>query len=149
MKMKIESKLNCPHCGQELDLDNIFSQQNTLYNLLKKLMNEGGNDNFLVIQLDENYYIQAASSKGSLSLLCEAVSNKYLPPHKELNTVQHQRLLALGWNTPNPSSENYWTDTPLITDEVIVQTVQRISATMKEVYGFNGLNNNMITLNLE
>ena len=54
----------------------------------QKILKEGGESNYFTLDFAENYYLQAASSKGANEVFCEAVSNEYLPVARKLSESQ-------------------------------------------------------------
>lgn len=122
--------------------------KNALHHSLKRLIEEGGNHNFLIINLTENYYIQAAGKHYSSHLLIEAVSNNYLPSEKKLNSSQQENLLLLGWDAPKKEG-NYTFRVSINSNEEYNACIEFIEKTAKEVYEVDFIDNCMIELNLE
>jgi hypothetical protein len=147
--MKIETIVKCTHCGKELNLENIFSQQSDIYNILKKIMLEDGDNNFIIIALNDDYFLQAAAYKETNELIFEAVSNKFLSPEKCLNEIQQNGLVNLGWKAPDSKHENYYFGVDFISDKSLIGAVELITKTAREIYGVNEINHKMLTINIE
>jgi hypothetical protein len=49
---------------------------------IREIKTAGGDNNFIIINLDSDYFIQMAGEKGSSILIVEAVSNENLPAKK-------------------------------------------------------------------
>ena len=114
---------------------------------LKQVLNQGGDNNFFVVQLDANFYIQVAGTKGSPKVILEAVSNEFLPKNKQLTKTQHDRLIQLGWELPKDS--NYTMDISIRTSEEIAKTVELIQLTASEVYNTKVITDLMLELSLD
>lgn len=112
-------------------------------------MLEGGSGNFMAIQLDDTYYLQVAAENGSTLLSCEAVSNKFLSGSYQLTDIQENRLLRLGWQTPNKVHDNYWLDVEANTENILNETAQFLVKTANEIYGAEAISEAMVEINLE
>ena len=122
--------------------------KSVLHNFIKRLIEEGGTQNFLIINLSKSYYIQVAGELYSSHLLFEAVSNNFLPSENQLSSSQHQRLLALGWNAPTKKG-NYTYKISINSSEEYNSCVAFVEKTAKEIYGIDVIDELMIELNLE
>ncbi|WP_375562847.1 hypothetical protein ACE193_10085 [Bernardetia sp. OM2101] len=122
--------------------------KDALHNSLKRLIEEGGTQNFLIINLGENYYIQVAGEFYSSHLLLEAVSNHYLPSDKQLSTVLQKKTLDLGWEAPKGEG-NYSYRVSINSAEEYNSCIEFIHKTAKEIFDVNDIENSMIELNLE
>jgi hypothetical protein len=114
---------------------------------LHQVLNQGGDNNFFVVQLDANFYIQVAGTKGSPDVMLEAISNEYLPKNRQLTKVQHDKLIALGWELPDGS--NYTMDCSIRTSDEIERTAELIQLTASEVYNTKVITDQMLELSLD
>ena len=64
---------------------------------LRKLTNDGGNSNFVIVSCGDAY-VQFAGTRGGPDLYCEAVGNEYLPKDRQLGPEKIERLEQLGFN---------------------------------------------------
>ncbi|WP_291724392.1 TY-Chap domain-containing protein [Bernardetia sp.] len=122
--------------------------ESVLHSFLKRLIEEGGTQNFLIINLSKSYYIQVAGEFYSSHLFFEAVSNNFLPTKNQLSSSQHQRLLTLGWNSPTKEG-NYTYKTSINSSEEYNACIEFVEKTAKEIYGIDVIDEFMIELNLE
>jgi superfamily II DNA or RNA helicase len=122
---------------------------NEIYNAISRIMNGDGENNFIIIQIDQDYYIQLISSKNSSELLCEAVSNEFIPAKRRLNDDQQRRMSELGWVAPKKYSDNYTIELNVTSDKSLVDLIQTITKTAQEIYGAKIITKKMITITLE
>ncbi len=67
-------------------------------------------DDFLVVEM-QGRYVQFVYDDDTEEIYCEAVSNDFLPPERQVSEDRIGLLIALGFNEPggNPDgSPNYW-----------------------------------------
>ncbi|WP_338761475.1 hypothetical protein WAF17_15575 [Bernardetia sp. ABR2-2B] len=120
---------------------------NPLHNSLKRLIEEGGKQNFLILDFGD-YYIQIAGEYYSSYLLLEAVSNHYLSTDKKLDSVLQRKILDLGWEAPKGEG-NYNLKLSINSNNEYDSCVEFIEKTAKEIYDVDTITNSMIELNLE
>jgi len=113
---------------------------------LQQLLNEGGDHNCFMLQLNKDFYLQIAGTKGSPLLILEAVSNKFLPKNKQLTKKQQDHLIRLGWEL---SESNYTMQRLIQTSADVVGTVEVIQLTAAEVYDTKVIDQHMIELSLD
>lgn len=106
---------------------------------LRRLFDEGGNDNFIVLVSapDQNYYVQATGARGGDILWLEAVSNQFLDSAHWLNDDQVRLLQALGWKPPGEGSTNFHREWDPATDSELVVVAGFLMQTLVEVYGMS------------
>ncbi|WP_338790092.1 hypothetical protein [Bernardetia sp. MNP-M8] len=121
--------------------------KNALHDSLKRLIEEGGKQNFLIINLGE-YYIQVAGEYYSSHLLLEAVSNHYLSSTKQLNLSLQKKIIDLGWTEPQKEG-NYSCKMSINSTKEYDFCIAFIEKTAKEIYDVDTITNSMIELNLE
>lgn len=100
----------------------------------QKILKEGGDSNYFTVDFAENYYLQAASSKGAIDVFCEAVSNEYLPDSRKLNDAQLIRLVELGWKKPSEGNVNFSVELSVNEKKDINELADFIAKTISEVY---------------
>ncbi len=77
---------------------------------VQQLINEGGKQNFLIIDLKNNAYIQFAAENGSSKIYCEVSGSNPLTNLK-LNSAQIEALKQLHWLPSNSTQHNNYTQT--------------------------------------
>lgn len=103
-----------------------------LIDAIKQVTEDGGNGNFCIVHLNDDYYLQFTGQNGSKEVYCEAVSNQFLEKSQQLTTDQQQQLLDLGWDTPDFG--NYSRNCSVRSSEDLIKTVQFLMDTAKKVY---------------
>lgn len=106
---------------------------------ISKILKEGGDSNYFVIDITKDYYIQAASSKGAEDVFCEAVSNQYLSKESKLSEEQLAKLKQIGWNTPTENNVNFFIERPANNNATIESLANFISNTISTVYSTEAL----------
>ncbi|MBB6005553.1 TY-Chap domain-containing protein [Arcicella rosea] len=106
---------------------------------INKILKEGGDSNYFVIDITKDYYIQAASSKGAEDVFCEAVSNQYLSKESKLSEEQLAKLKQIGWNTPTENNVNFFIERPANNNAAIEALANFISTTISTVYSTDAL----------
>ena len=101
-------------------------------NAIEEITTEGGEQNFCIIYLTEDYYLQFTGSKGSNELYCEAVSNQFLSKELQLSSTQNQQLLDLGWSEADFG--NYSRSFRLQAGDAKMQLIKFNMETAKDVY---------------
>ncbi len=116
-----------------------------IVSLLRRLVEEGGDHNFVIFESAEtggrsaNYYLQFGTSCGSAVIYGEAVSNYYLERPFRLSNRQKAQLARLGWNPPRPKkSPNYYRYWQVLNDRDRDAVVVVAVATCRLVYGWRG-----------
>lgn len=120
-----------------------------LINVLKRILNDGGSGNFIVMEEPvTGYYVQVAAGKGDRTMHLEAVGNEYLPDDRQLADTQETALTRLGWNRPGGDLRNFSQDRQSSTDQQLQDIMDMIITTFQEVYrvDFGAVN---ITVTLE
>ncbi|MET3127277.1 hypothetical protein ABID42_002383 [Arcicella rosea] len=116
---------------------------------INKILKEGGDSNYFVIDITKDYYIQAASSKGAEDVFCEAVSNQYLSKESKLTDEQLAKLKQIGWNTPTESNVNFFTERPANNNVAIEALANFIATTVSAVYSSKTLSKESFQFHLE
>jgi hypothetical protein len=104
---------------------------------LQRVTEEGGAPNFVILVADDrkNYYVQFATSCGSVMIYGEAVSNVNLPAAFALTPGQIAWLRRLGWRPPTrarfPNFHRRWLCITAHDREAIVDAAL---ATLENVY---------------
>jgi len=115
---------------------------------LRRIQTEGGDDNFVVFQFSPEIYIQFAGQPGESQLYGEAVSNKYLDGF-QLDETQHARMLALGWKAPGKNDPNYFQNFEVTDDSRRFSVARLVLETIEQVYRIQLPIDIEVNLNLE
>ncbi len=111
---------------------NQSSEQQLVHNL-KRMLNEGGDGNFLIVSCGDAY-VQFAAKRGDTQIYCEAVSNEYLPRNKQLSDHQIAQLQQLGFDTSS-DTENF-SCTLAVADETSLASIAHfVVSILTDVYG--------------
>jgi len=126
---------------------NIYSADDII-EALKRIVNEGGDGNFLIIE-GGKYYLQFLGQKGSNDLYCEAVGD--IDPIKRLSDHQISMLISNGWNKPDiPSGNlNYSRELTINDDNDFREIAGMTFKVFKEVYELDANEELTFKLNLE
>lgn len=95
-------------------------------------------DGYLVVEeAVTGYYVQFASNRRRGTLVCEAVSNQFLPPGRRLSPEQDQRMRTLGWSPPGQGEAGgSWNHARTLHTPVKVAGVSRVAVTtLRDIYG--------------
>src|SRR5690606_34188501 len=95
-------------------------------------------DGFLVIEESSSgYYVMLASSRQRGTLVCEAVSNQFLPTGRRLSSEQEQRMRQLGWSPPGQGeASGTWNHARTLHVPIKVPGVARVAVTtLRDIYG--------------
>ena len=112
---------------------------------LQEITSEGGDGNYFIIHLNDDYYIQFTGQKGNPDVYCEAVSNHFLEEKAKLTAVQEQQMLDLGWE----QDMNYSKEAILNTAADFVKLGEWIQKTATEVYGIKITEDTELTIEVE
>ncbi|MEL6717150.1 MAG: hypothetical protein AAFP82_00375 [Bacteroidota bacterium] len=124
-------------------------EQELLLSLIEDVIYSGGENNFAIIGLNREYYIQIAAGKGDYEVYCEAVSNHYLEEEYYLTEDQIQQLATLNWQSPEDSEGNYFLVHPVDSEGSRTNLADLLLTTSKSVYDAQNLTEKDISLNLE
>ena len=95
---------------RETKVDVVFSRaEAALAEVLRQVLEEGGDDNYAVAEMDpeRSYYAQFRPADHD-ALYGEIVSNNHLDPPFALGQEQIRRLLLMGWQRPEDNT--FWLD---------------------------------------
>ena len=112
---------------------------------LQALTSEGGDGNFFIIHLNDDYYIQFTGQTGSPDVYCEAVSNHFLQGKAKLTEAQEDEMYELGWN----ADMNYSREATVTTAAHFVELSEWIQATATDVYGIEITVDTELTIEIE
>jgi len=88
-------------------LDREETNEQRILEALEKLINNGIDGSFLIIEAEDHYhYVQFLYIHSKRSIICEAVSDEFLPEKSKLSEEDKSRLLELKFNAPS-QNRNY------------------------------------------
>lgn len=123
--------------------------QNRLISVIEEIIYNGGEHNFAIIQLNEDYYIQIAASRGDYEMYCEAVGNEYLEEETYLTEEQVVNLIKLKWELPVESISNYNQIHKVDSERSREELAELIIETSNKVYMIKEIDIEKIDINLE
>ena len=116
---------------------------------IERIIFEGGKSNFVILNISEDYFLQAAASRGDHAIWCEAVSNNFIEPEALLTESQIQHLQQLGWNLPESEEDNFQVQLAVDSEQRRAALADLFMRTANSVYGVEGFTTEMVHLNLE
>ncbi|MCB0632710.1 MAG: hypothetical protein R2824_35455 [Saprospiraceae bacterium] len=130
----IVSSLPPPKASSERTIEGVSFNQLPTY--IQRVITEGGDNNFLIVTLDEekNYYVQLWADKRKGVLILEAVSNNYLVTEMQLPEEQMVILRQQGFDLPDHPESNFKLEFPHDL-EIVGSLIQKIGKIAVEVYG--------------
>ena len=119
-----------------------------IYSGLLDLMSEGGPGNFMVVSSGD-VYVQFAGSPGNPKILCESISNEYLPQKSKMSKKDIETLKKLGFVLGGDQIENFSRSYEIPTEEQARELADVTVRILKEVYGVAPDGEVQIELSLE
>ncbi len=110
---------------------------------------DGGEGNFVIFQLDHDYFIQLAAPRGAFEMYCEAVCDNYLDDSQKLSQEQKDTLLKLGWLPPETDEDNYKRGHKVDSEKSREDLARILWTTAQYAYHSGGIDERKINLNLE
>jgi hypothetical protein len=119
-----------------------------IYSGLLDLMSEGGPGNFMVVSSGD-VYVQFAGSPGNPRILCESISNQYLPQKSKMSKKDIETLKKLGFILGGDQIENFSRSYEIPTEEQARELADVTVRILKDVYGVAADGDVQIELSLE
>jgi len=119
-----------------------------IYSGLLDLMSEGGPGNFMVVSSGD-VYVQFAGSPGNPKILCESISNEYLPQKSKMSKKDMETLKKLGFVLGGDQIENFSRSYEIPTEEQARELADVTVRILKNVYGVAADGEVQIELSLE
>jgi hypothetical protein len=119
-----------------------------IYSGLLDLMSEGGPGNFMVVSSGD-VYVQFAGSPGNPKILCESISNEYLPQKSKMSKKDIETLKKLGFVLGGDQIENFSRSYEIPTEEQARELADVTVKILKDVYGVAADGEVQIELSLE
>ena len=115
---------------------------------LLDLTREGGPGNFMVISSGD-IYVQFAGSPGNPQVVCESISNEYLPKTQKMSRDAIDRLQEFGFVLGGDEIENFSRSYEIITEDHAREVAETAVRILKEVYALPKSAEVQIELSLE
>lgn len=119
-----------------------------VYSGLLALMSEGGPGNFMVLSAGD-IYVQFAGSPGNPHILCESISNEYLPKKSKMSKKGVAMLKSLGFVLGGDQIENFSRTYEIPTENQARELADVAVRILREVYGVEPDGDVQIELSLE
>ncbi len=127
----------------------IGKNREVILSAIEQIIYEGGKSNFVIFNLNSDYYIQMAARRGDYEIYCEAISDNYLEEGKLLTQAQKETLKKLSWNDPENSEGNYFIKHNVDSELSRTNLSGLISKTANQVYSCEEIRAGNVILNLE
>ncbi len=128
---------------------NMKSNETLILSIIEDLIYEGGDGNFAILNLSDDYYIQLVAAKNAVQVYCEAISDNYLPDDYQLTEAQIQQLKTLKWKAPDNPIGNFFCTHAADSDAGRAALAAFIMQTATSVYGCPMLTEDDIDINLD
>lgn len=115
---------------------------------LLDLTREGGPGNFMVISSGD-IYVQFAGSPGNPQVVCESISNEYLPKTLKMSRDAIDRLQEFGFVLVGDEIENFSRSYEITTEDHAREVAETAIQILKEVYALPKSADVQIELSLE
>jgi SHS2 domain-containing protein len=115
---------------------------------LNKVLKSGGYENYFIISIDEDYYLQGACANGDNFIDLEITGEKYLPETKKYRSEIKAIIRELAWQYPNSENDNYFQILASVSDDEIAQVATTIFETLTRVFRIQNLESSQIEINL-
>jgi hypothetical protein len=119
-----------------------------IYSGLLDLMSEGGPGNFMVVSAGD-IYVQFAGSPGNSHILCESISNEYLPKKSKMSKKDIEALKGFGFVLGGDQIENFSRSYEIPTEAQARELADLTVRILREVYGVAPDGDLQIELSLE
>ena len=100
---------------------------------LLDLTREGGPGNFMVVSSGD-IYVQFAGSPGNPQVVCESISNEYLPKTLKMSRESIDRLQEFGFVLGGDEIENFSRSYEITTEDNAREVAETAIQILKEVY---------------
>jgi hypothetical protein len=105
-----------------------------IYSGLLDLMSEGGPGNFMVVSSGD-IYVQFAGSPGNPHILCESISNEYLPQKSKMSKKDVETLKSFGFVLGGDQIENFSRSYEIPTEDQARGLADLTVRILREIYG--------------
>lgn len=119
-----------------------------VYSGLLDLTREGGPGNFMVVSVGE-VYIQFEGHPGKPQVVCESVSNEYLPKTLKVTKRKIDKLKTFGFALGDDKFKNFFRTYDLTTEKQARELAETTLRILQEVYGIAKSAEVQIELSLE
>jgi hypothetical protein len=107
--VKVAESVEAAFKGRKLEDGWVVANERRVLDSLIGLVQNGGDDSFLIIST-RDYYVQFLYIPNEDILLCETISDAYLPETSKLSNESIDQLLAMGFDKPSDDRSNFCRD---------------------------------------
>jgi len=119
-----------------------------IFSGLLDLTREGGPGNFMVISSGD-IYVQFSGSPGNPHVMCESISNEYLPKKLNITKTAVKKLKDQGFKLGGDEFKNFSRHFEVSTDEHARELAQLTLSILQKVYGLPKSSELQIEVSLE
>ena len=103
-----------------------------IYSGLLDLMSEGGPGNFMVVSAGD-IYVQFAGSPGNTHIVCESISNEYLPKKSKMSKKDIETLQSFGFVLGGDQIETLTANTGLSRQDLLAGLSQYLPEVVNQL----------------
>ena len=115
---------------------------------LLDITREGGPGNFLVVSAGD-IYVQFAGSPGNSQVVCESISNEYLPKKLKMSSESMDHLKSFGFALGGDEIVNFSRTFEIQREEQAKEVAEMTLRILREVYGLNKTAEVQVEVSLE
>ena len=115
---------------------------------LLDITREGGPGNFLVVSAGD-IYVQFAGSPGNPRVVCESISNEYLPKNLKVSSESIDHLKSFGFTLGGDEIQNFSHTFEILREEQAQEVAELAVRILREVYGLKKTAEVQIEVSLE
>jgi len=115
---------------------------------LLDITREGGPGNFLVVSAGD-IYVQFAGSPGNSQVVCESISNEYLPKKLKMTAESIDHLKSFGFTLGGDEIVNFSRIFEILREEQAQEVAKLAVRILREVYGLKKTTEVQIEVSLE
>ena len=115
---------------------------------LLDITREGGPGNFLVVSAGD-IYVQFAGSPGNSQVVCESISNEYLPKKLKITAESIDHLKSFGFTLGGDEIVNFSRTFEILREEQAQEVAKLAVRILREVYGLKKTTEVQIEVSLE
>ncbi len=115
---------------------------------LLDITREGGPGNFLVVSAGD-IYVQFAGSPGNSQVVCESISNEYLPKKLKITAESIDHLKSFGFTLGGAEIVNFSRTFEILREEQAQEVAKLAMRILREVYGLKKTTEVQIEVSLE
>jgi hypothetical protein len=107
--VKVAESVEAAFKGRKVEDGWAVANERLVLDSLIRLIQDGGDSSFLIIAVGD-YYVQFLLLPGASMLLCEVISNSYLPETSKLSNEDINNIIGMGFSKPEDDQSNFSRD---------------------------------------